>query len=154
MNLEIERRFLIKNNLWRSFITHQVNIIQGYFVLKEKDWTIRIRLEGEKYKLTLKKHIINSTSHEFEYDIPANEGEIILSNLDYTIAKERFHLFINDKHWTIDCFKDKNYPLIIGEIELQEVNEKIKLPNFIDKEITGIKKFTNFELSQNPFSIW
>ena len=154
MSIEIERRFLIKNTSWENLIDKKIVIVQGYLLSNTNGWIVRIRSENNKFKLTLKKHINNSSNYEFEYEIPFREGEIIMSTLTNKVKKERFSILINNKEWIVDCFKDKNYPLIIGEIELQEVNEKIKLPNFIDKEITGIKKFTNFELSQNPFSIW
>ena len=104
--------------------------------------------------MTLKKHIINSTSLEFEYQIDRSEGNQILTNIKYKIEKQRFFLKINEKDWLVDIFKKRNAPLEIAEIELDSEKEKISIPDFISKEITGIQIFSNYELSKTPFSTW
>jgi len=154
MNLEIERRFLIKNNKWRKYIINQVLIVQGYLNSNNDGWIVRLRSENKQFKLTLKKHIIQSTSLEFDYEINSNEGKQILSNIKDKIEKERFYLKINEKNWIVDIFQAKNKPLEIAEIELESEQEKIIIPDFISKEITGIKMFSNYQLSINPFSSW
>jgi CYTH domain-containing protein len=154
MALEIERRFLIKNNNWKKFITKKTYIEQGYLSKSLDDWIIRIRFTGKDYKIALKKHIASFTNFEFEYSIPREDGETIMSNLSNIIKKERFYLEVQKKSWIIDCFKDKNYPLQIAEIELSQEEEDLTLPSFISKEITGIKHYSNFNLSIKPFSEW
>ena len=57
MALEIERRFLIKNDQWKKFITHKALIEQGYLTYNLEDWIIRIRSDGDSFKIALKKHI-------------------------------------------------------------------------------------------------
>ena len=124
MALEIERRFLIKNDSWKEFITKKTFIEQGYLSKNLDDWTIRLRLMGKDYKIALKKHIENFTNFEFEYSIPRKDGETIMSNLSRIIKKERFFL------------------------------EDFILPTFISKEITGLKHYSNFSLAKKPFSEW
>ena len=154
MALEIERRFLIKNDNWKKFIIKKIFIEQGYLSKSFDDWIVRVRFTGKDYKIALKKHIENFTNFEFEYSIPRNDGETIMSNLSNTIKKERFYLEIEKKSWIIDCFKEKNYPLEIAEIELSNEKEDLVLPSFISKEITGLKNFSNFSLTNKPFSEW
>ena len=154
MALEIERRFLIKNDNWKKFITKKIFIEQGYFSKSLGDWIIRIRFTGKDYKIALKKHIESFTNFEFEYSIPSKDGEIIMSNLSNTIKKERFYLEVEKKSWIIDCFKEKNFPLEIAEIELLNEKENLSLPSFVSKEITGLKYFSNFSLANKPFSEW
>ena len=154
MALEIERRFLIKNDNWRKFITNKIFIEQGYLSKTIDDWIIRIRFTGKDFKITLKKHIESFTNFEFEYSIPQKDGETIMSNLSNTIKKDRFFLEIEKKSWIIDCFKENNYPLEIAEIELSSEEEDLSLPSFISKEITGIKHYSNFSLANKPFSEW
>ena len=117
-------------------------------------WIIRVRLIGKKSKIALKKHIKGFTSFEFEYSIPLSDAETIMSNLSNTIKKDRFFLEIEKKSWIIDCFKEKNYPLVIAEIELSNEKEDLFLPSFISKEITGLTHYSNFSLANNPFSQW
>ena len=154
MPLEIERRFLIKNDEWKQFIRRKTLIEQGYLSYNLEDWIIRIRFNGENFKIALKKHIKDFTSYEYEYLIPTNEGQTIMKSLTNTIKKERFFLEVDQKNWIIDCFKDNNSPLEIAEIELTEEKEEVILPSFLSREITGLKVFTNLSLTKHPFSKW
>ncbi len=154
MALEIERRFLIKNEKWKEFVTKKIFIEQGYLSKNLDDWIIRIRSSGLDYKITLKKHIESFTNFEFEYSIPHQDGETIMSNLSNTVKKERFFLEVEKKSWIIDCFKENNYPLEIAEIELHREEEDLNLPSFISKEITGLTHYSNFNLANKPFSQW
>jgi len=154
MALEIERRFLIKNDKWKKFITKKLVIEQGYLSKSLDDWIIRVRFIGKNSKIALKKHIKGFTNFEFEYSIPRSDAETIMSNLSNTIKKERFFLEVEKKSWIIDCFKENNYPLEIAEIELSNEEEDLSLPSFISKEITGLKHYSNFSLANNPFSKW
>ena len=154
MAFEIERRFLIKNDNWKEFISKKVYIEQGYFSESLDSWIIRVRLIGKNSKITLKKHIKGFTNFEFEYSIPRSDAETIMSNLSNTIKKDRYLLEIEKKSWIIDCFKENNYPLEIAEIELSDEAEDLILPSFISKEITGLTHYSNFSLANNPFSEW
>ena len=154
MALEIERRFLIKNDHWKKFVSKRIFIEQGYFSQSLDDWIVRIRFTGKDFKIALKKHIKNFTNFEFEYSIPPSDGEKIMSNLTTKIKKERFFLEVEKKFWIIDCFKDDNYPLEIAEIELSREDEDLNIPSFISQEITGLRHYSNFSLSKKPFSEW
>ena len=154
MALEIERRFLIKNDNWKKFITKKIFIEQGYLSKSLDDWIIRIRFTGKDFKIALKKHIKSFTNFEFEYSIPRKDGETIMSNLSNTIKKERFFLEVEKKSWIVDCFKELNSPLQIAEIELSNEEEDLILPSFIAREITGLKHYSNFSLANKPFSNW
>ena len=154
MALEIERRFLIKNDKWKEYITDIIEIEQGYLSYDLEDWIIRIRFNGKNFKITLKKHIKNFTNYEYEYSIPTSDGEKIMATLRNTIKKERFYLEVNKRNWVIDCFKEENFPLEIAEIELNKEKEELFLPSFLSREITGLQIFSNFSLSKNPYSKW
>ena len=154
MALEIERRFLIKNDNWKKFINKKVYIEQGYFSKSLDGWIIRVRHIGKNSKIAFKKHIKGFTNFEFEYSIPRSDAETIMSNLSNKIKKDRFFLEIGKKSWIIDCFKEKNYPLEIAEIELSNEKVDLFLPSFISNEITGLTHYSNFSLAYNPFSEW
>jgi CYTH domain-containing protein len=154
MAIEIERRFLIKNDSWKEFITKKIFIEQGYLSKSLDGWIIRIRITSKNSKIALKKHIKGFTNFEFEYSIPRSDAEAIMSNLASTIKKERFFLEVEKKSWIIDCFKENNYPLEIAEIELSKEDEELIIPSFISKEITGLTHYSNFNLAHNPFSEW
>ena len=154
MALEIERRFLIKNDSWKEFINKKIYIEQGYLSKSLDGWIIRVRLTSKNSKIALKKHIKDFPNFEFEYSIPRSDAETIMSNLSNTIKKDRYFLEIEKKSWIIDCFKENNYPLEIAEIELSNEEKALSLPSFISKEITALTHYSNFNLANNPFSEW
>ena len=154
MALEIERRFLIKNDNWKEFIIKKIYIEQGYLSKSLDGWITRIRFTGKNSKIALKKHIKGFTNYEFEYSIPRSDAETMMSNLSSTIKKERFFLEIEKKSWIIDCFKENNFPLEIAEIELSREEEDLNLPSFISEEITGLTNYSNYSLAKKPFSEW
>jgi len=154
MAFEIERRFLIKNDNWKEFITEKIFIEQGYLSETIDNWIIRIRFTGKDFKIAFKKHIKSFTNFEFEYSIPQSDAETIMSNLSKTIKKDRYFLENEKKSWIIECYKENNYPLEIAEIELSNEEEDLILPSFISKEITGLTHYSNFSLANNPFSQW
>ncbi len=53
MTVEIERRFLLKNDSWRAEAGTPKTLRQGYLSV-EKERTIRVRIVGEQAWLTLK----------------------------------------------------------------------------------------------------
>ena len=152
MAFEIERRFLLKNDNRKEFINKKIYIEQGYLSKSLDGWIIRVRLIGKNSKIALKKYIKGFTNFEFEYSIPRSDAEKIMSNLSYTIKKDRYFIEIEKKFWIIDCFKENNYPLEIAEIELSNEKEDLSLPSFISKEITGLTHYSNISLANNPFS--
>ena len=96
--------------------------------------TVRVRIiEDKKAWITLKSPAKGIASNEFEYLIPNSDGEKIMSNLTNTIKKNRFFLDVGKKQWIIDCFKEKNFPLEVAEIELSKEEEEFKLPTFVSK---------------------
>ena len=47
-----------------------------------------------------------------------------------------------------------NNGLVIAEVELKSEDQEIKKPDFVDKEVTGQKKYYNLMLTKNPYSLW
>ena len=89
MTLEIERRFLLKNDNWKKCITKKIYIEQGYLSKSLDGWITRIRFTGKDFKIALKKHIESFTNFEFEYSIPQKDGETIMSNLSLISLKTK-----------------------------------------------------------------
>ena len=80
---------------------------------------------------------------------------LIIQNYRNTINFDsKKFLEVEKNSWIIDCFRDKNYPLEVAEIEHSKEEELLSLPSFISKEITGLKRYSNVSLSKKPFSKW
>ena len=80
MALEIERRFLIKNDNWKKFITKKIYIEQGYLSNSLEGWITRIRLTSKNSKIALKKHIKGFTNFEYEYSIPRSDACLLYTS--------------------------------------------------------------------------
>lgn len=154
MGLEIERKFLIKNKEWQKFIDEKKEIKQGY-LSSVPERTVRVRINGKKGMLTIKGKNKKATRAEYEYDIPLDDAlEMIELCEKPIIEKSRFIVKQNDKIWEIDVFEGENKGLIVAEVELQNENESIDLPNWIGKEVTLETKYYNSNLVKNPFCNW
>lgn len=154
MGIEIERKFLVKSDEWKS-LGNRIFYQQGY-LLSDKYRTIRIRTIEEKGFITIKSSVKGISRNEFEYEIPVEEAKLILETLCEKpfIKKYRTKIQLNELVWEIDEFLDDNDGLIIAEVELANENQKIDIPNWIGEEVTGDMKYFNSMLTKNPFNKW
>lgn len=152
--IEIERKFLVKNNDWQHG-SHGVVYQQGY-LSTESPRTVRIRLEGKVGKLAIKGKKKGISGDEFEYDIPAKDAKYMLRNLckQPIILKKRYKIHYKGMIWEVDVFEGENKGLVIAEVELSSPDQKIKIPKWIGKEVTRDRRFRNSNLITHPFSMW
>ncbi len=154
MPLEIERKFLVKNNNWENQVDSFVVIKQG-FLSTDAERTVRIRISDEKAFLTIKGKSTGATRTEFEYSIPHNEAVQLLKLCKPTIIeKVRFFINVNNHTWELDVFEGGNLGLIIAEIELNSEDETFDLPDWVGEEVTGDVRYYNSILSKKGFMSW
>ncbi len=153
MGIEIERRFLVKNESWKSLTKLSEDFLQGYLNSYPEDLAVRVRISNKKIGfLTLKSSINGLISKEFEYPIPIQDAYGLMELSKYKLSKTRYKLKINNKDWIVDSFKNLNSPLVLAEIELNSVSEKIQIPSWCGREITGIQSLSNACLAKTPIS--
>ena len=71
-----------------------------------------------------------------------------------TIDKTRYVVKNAGHTWEIDIFHGDNEGLIVAEVELEDENEIVEIPDWVTKEITGDMKYYNSNLLDHPFSKW
>lgn len=153
MNIEIERKFLLRNNLWKEGATG-IHYKQAYLTEKG-DNTVRVRMEGDKAKLTIKSKATNISRMEFEYDIPVEDAQQL-----FTIAKTaavekyRYKIPYAGNIWEVDEFLGENEGLVVAEIELKSEDQPFEKPSWIGAEVSGDKRYTNANLARFPFKKW
>ena len=153
MGIEIERRFLVKNEDWKSKVILSEDFSQAYLNSNSDEWTVRIRIIKRKQAyITLKSFLNGFTNYEFEYQIPIPDAIELFNLSKNKITKTRFQLKIDEKDWVVDSFKGLNSSLTIAEIELNSESEQIKIPSWCGQEITGIKSLSNASLAKKPIS--
>ena len=153
MGIEIERRFLVKNEDWKSQVILSEDFSQAYLNSNLDDWTTRIRIiDNNRAYITLKSSLNGLINNEFEYSIPLKDAFELIKLSKYKIIKTRYLVKINNKNWVVDLFEGSNFSLEIAEIELNSECEEIHIPPWCGKEITGIKSLSNASLAIKPIS--
>ena len=153
MGIEIERRFLVKNENWKSHIILSEDFNQAYLNSSVDEWATRVRIiDNKKAYLTLKSSFNGLINYEFEYSIPIKDAIELIQLSKYKIIKTRYLVKINEKNWVVDLFNGSNSSLKIAEIELNSESEKIEIPSWCGLEITGIKSLSNAGLAKTPIS--
>jgi adenylate cyclase len=154
MAKEIERKFLVTSNEWKS-ISKKKLYRQGYLAINNGG-VVRVRTVSDKGYITIKSQRNNLTRDEFEYEIPFEDAEYMLENLCIKplVEKYRTKINYNGMVWEVDEFIGENEGLIVAEIELEYENQKIDLPNWLGAEVTNDPKYYNSNLVNMPYSKW
>ncbi|EAW35598.1 CYTH domain-containing protein [Lyngbya sp. PCC 8106] len=154
MGIEIERKFLVKDDRWRS-LGVGVLYCQGY-ISSEKERTVRVRLIGNQGYLTIKGPVSSRVRSEFEYMIPVEDAEEMLQILCDRpfIEKKRHKISLGDLIWEVDEFLGDNQGLILAEVELKDPNQVIEIPDWIAEEVSHDARYFNSNLVKNPYSQW
>lgn len=144
MGVEIERKFLVDPVLWeQEKKVKSFYIKQGYLV-KSKEKTVRVRSTDELGYITIKGATKNISRVEYEYEIPKQEAESLITIFcDKYIGKRRFIIDYKDHIWEVDEFQHPKPGLILAEIELKDENEAFEKPNWILEEVSHDPQYFN-----------
>ena len=153
MGIEIERRFLVENEDWKSKVILSEDFNQAYLNSSVDEWVTRVRIiDNKKSYLTIKSSLNGLKNYEFEYSIPLQDAIELIKLSKYKIMKTRYQLKINKKNWVVDIFDGSNSSLKIAEVELNSESEEIQVPSWCGQEITGFKLLSNASLAKAPIS--
>lgn len=155
MATEIERKFLLKNDSWRTEANEGSMIRQGYLAGTEKS-SIRVRVSGEKANINIKSATLDVTRQEYEYAIPLSEANEILDTLceGPLIEKTRYHVQHGDHVWEVDEFYGDNQGLVVAEIELNSADENFERPDWVGEEVSDDTRYYNVCLVKHPYKDW
>ena len=154
MGLEIERKFLVQNDSWKSLVAQSFVIQQGY-LNSHQQRTVRVRVLGDQGILTIKGKNEQLTRPEFEYEIPLNEAKELLNLCEKPIIHKVRHLCHQDDiTWEVDVFEDENEGLILAEVELSSEDQSIVIPDWIGTEVSTDPRFFNSALIKAPYRSW
>ncbi len=154
MGVEIERKYLVSGDSWRSQVVSSTRIVQGY--LTRGEVTVRARIRGERAYLTIKGRSQGIARSEFEYDIPVPDAEAMLTELaDGPVVEKTRHLIDVGGHtWELDVFTGANEGLVMAEIELADADERFEVPQWAGEEVSDDPRYYNVNLAREPFSQW
>jgi adenylate cyclase len=152
VGIEIERKFLVVNDAWRS--APAVFYSQGY-LNRAKERTVRVRIAGDQGYLTIKGATSNASRAEFEYSIPLVDATELMQLCEQPlIEKYRRKIEHQGFIWEVDEFLGDNLGLVVAEIELPAVDTPFALPDWIGQEVTEDARYYNSNLAVQPFNRW
>ncbi len=155
MAIEIERKFLLKNDSWRNVCSDGKKYVQGY-IHGAKLASVRVRLEGDDAFINIKSLTLGIVRSEYEYPIPKSDAIELLDNLCLKplIVKTRYIVVHENHQWEIDEFEEENTGLIVAEIELSSEHENFNCPDFISEEVSDDARYYNVNLVEHPYKLW
>jgi adenylate cyclase len=155
MAFEIERKFLLRGEAWRSLVRETITIRQAYLASNGKS-SIRVRIKNDSdATLTVKSKPTSLRRLELEYKVPLLEAEAMMQLRQGCVIEKLRHIVPwDDLNWEIDLFLGENAGLAIAEIELRDVSQHFRMPEWIGDEITGHPDYYNSSLVTRPFGSW
>jgi adenylate cyclase len=155
MGVEIERKFLLRDDSWRQSVSAAKPMRQGYLAARP-ECSVRVRLEGPEARINIKSATLGITRQEFEYPIPVADANAMLDTLcgGKSVAKIRHYVPYQGHLWEIDEFSGENSGLIVAEIELSSVTEHFATPAWLGDEVSGQARYYNVLLIEEPYKTW
>lgn len=154
MSVEIEHKFLVKNNNWKKGIKSFSRIAQGY-LNSDPERTTRVRVKGDKGFITIKGKNDGIARTEFEYEIPLKDAEQLLHLCEQPlIEKIRSEVQVGKHTWEVDEFFGNNEGLLVAEIELKSTLEEFDVPEWAGENVSNDKRYYNSSLIKNPYKKW
>jgi CYTH domain-containing protein len=152
VGIEIERKFLVTGDAWRT--GSGTRICQGY-LNRDLQRTVRVRIAGDQAYLTVKGATQGNTRAEFEYAIPVEDAEQMLALCDGPIIEKIRHTIAQGEHvWEVDEFLGQNAGLVVAEIELASEAETFFKPPWVGREVSDDTRYFNSQLATNPYCNW
>jgi adenylate cyclase len=150
MGVEIERKFLVNSEKWQALEKPKGDYLRQGYLSDDIDCTVRVRETNNEGFLTIKGRSEGIARAEYEYPIPKGDAKQMLDTLAKTqLAKTRHKIIIGKHTWDVDVFHGTNDGLILAEVELESVDDKIELPDWLEKEVSDDPKYFNSSLAKN-----
>ena len=155
MGTEIERKFLVVNDLWRKEASAGTHYLQGYFTTNDT-CSIRVRIAGDSADLNIKSATLGIFRAEYNYPIPVKDAKEMIQNLCIHPLIEKIRYFVphNKNIWEVDVFSGENDGLVVAEIELDSVEQSFTKPDWVGKEVSDDPRYYNVCLVEHPYKDW
>ena len=117
---------------------------------------MRVRIQGDRANLNVKRAVVAIVRDEFEYPIPIEDAQALLDGLcmGNIIEKTRHKIPYAGLIWEVDEFHGANSGLVVAEIELEDEHQAFDKPPWIGDEVSDDPRYLNTSLAQHPYSAW
>src|SRR5262245_47368464 len=147
MALEIERKFLVRDDSWRSLCTRKEEITDGLIAITPER-KVRVRICDHRSTLTVKSKTEDLANVEFEYEIPRADAEELLAHhcLRAGLAKTRYFVPDGPFTWQVDVYDGILEGVVLAEVELPSETAELVLPPWVGQEVTGDPKYKKINM--------
>jgi len=147
MALEIERKFLVRDDGWRNHCIRQHDIRDGLIAVAPGR-QVRVRVCDQRATLTVKAKTEALANAEFEYEIPLADAEELLAYhcLHSALPKTRYVAPYGGRIWHVDVYEGALKGVVLAEVELPSETAEVTLPPWIGKEVTGNPAYKKINL--------
>lgn len=154
MPREIERKFLLKSDAWRSQVRRSREMSQGYLA-SAGNVSVRVRVAGHEAWLNIKAGGFVASRQEYEYPLPLDEARELLALAEGPLVeKTRHYVEQGALTWEIDEFHGDNAGLVVAELELDSEDADFARPQWLGIEVTELRRYYNVCLVKHPYSAW
>lgn len=157
MAIEIEHKYLVKDDSWRGYIISSTEIIQGYLCSNSR-CEVRVRIWNDKNIqaawITAKSTGACVERVEVERDISMEDAKRLLVLSDSVVSKVRHLVLMGDLTFEVDEYTGDNEGLTIAELEVCSVDFVFEKPLWLGEEVTTDIKYRNSQLAKNPYRKW
>jgi adenylate cyclase len=138
MAVEIERKFLVRDESWRALFTRKQEIRDGLIAVANGR-KVRVRICDQRATLAVKSKTESLANAEFEYEIPQADAEELMAHhcLHAELAKTRYVVPYGQLTWQVDIYKGMLAGVILAEVELPSETAELSLPDWVGREVTG-----------------
>lgn len=152
MGIEIERKFLVKKELWQALEKPEGTHYRQGYLMNSDDRVVRVRIAGDQGFLTIKGASEGISRREYEYEIPKADAVDMLDRFRPEGTEKIRYCIPEDSGlvWEVDEFLGANEGLIVAEIELVAEEQSFTKPEWIDQEVTYDERYANSNLALNP----
>jgi len=153
---EIERKFLVTGDAWRSTDSRRESMAQGYLAGPPASrCSVRVRIADDNAFLNIKSIALGIERDEYEYAIPLDDAERMLATLaGQRVEKIRHYVDVAGHLFEIDEFLGDNAGLIVAELELDRADAEFPRPDWLGGEVSHLPRYYNLNLATYPFSRW
>jgi adenylate cyclase len=154
MPREIERKFLLKSDAWRSQARESRLMSQGYLSSTDRV-SVRVRIAGNEAWLNIKSGGLVRSRQEYEYPVPLDEARELLALAEGPlIEKTRYFVEHGAMTWEVDEFHGANSGLVVAEVELDSEDAAFARPPWLGVEVTELGRYYNHCLVSHPYRAW
>jgi CYTH domain-containing protein len=149
MPKEIERKFLILSDEWKTQVRGQVELRDG-LVATSGGRKVRIRTYDDRATITVKGARQGVSRDEFEYPIPlADALEMLEHHCEgRIIQKTRYYVQEEDFVFEINVYHGVLAGIVIAEAELTAIESDFPRPKWLGEEVTGQEKYRRIKRLQ------